>query len=69
MEIERQQFCTMIIFDFKCGFNEAQSLERFAQAFGDLAPSRATVPCAGPLHLNGVEHPLKGSEVEDFQQL
>ena len=29
--------------DFKRGLNQAQSLERLTQAFGDLAPSCATV--------------------------
>ena len=33
----------MILYDFKCGLNESQALERFTQAFGDLAPSHATV--------------------------
>ena len=33
----------MIFYDFKRGLNQAQSLERLTQAFGDLAPSRATV--------------------------
>ena len=33
----------MILYDFKCGLNEWQTLERLTQAFGDLVPSRATV--------------------------
>ena len=33
----------MIFYNFKNGLNLAQSLERLTQAFGDLAPSRATV--------------------------
>ena len=33
----------MIFYDFKRGLNQAQSLERLTQAFGDLAPSHATV--------------------------
>lgn len=33
----------MILYDFKSGLNESQSLERLQQAFGDLAPSRATI--------------------------
>ena len=32
----------MVFYDFKNGLN--QSLERLTQAFGDLAPSHATVP-------------------------
>ena len=32
----------MIFYDFKSNLKEAQSLERLTQAFGDLAPSRAT---------------------------
>ena len=33
----------MIFYYFKNGLNQAQSLERLTQAFGDLAPSHATV--------------------------
>ena len=33
----------MIFYYFKNGLNQAQSLKRLTQAFGDLAPSRATV--------------------------
>ena len=33
----------MILYDFRCGLNESQILELLTQAFGDLAPSRATV--------------------------
>ena len=33
----------MILYDFKSGLNESQTLERLTQAIGDLAPSRATV--------------------------
>ena len=33
----------MILYDFKSGLNESQSLERLQQAFGDIAPSRAIV--------------------------
>ena len=43
MELEREHFRAMILYDFKCGLNESQALERLTQAFGDLAPSRATV--------------------------
>ena len=43
MELEREYFRAMILYDFKCGLNESQTLERLTQAFGDLAPSRATV--------------------------
>ena len=43
MEVEREHFRAMILYDFKSGLNESQSLERLQQAFGDIAPSRATV--------------------------
>ena len=43
MELEREHFRAMILYDFKCGLNESQTLERLTQAFGYLAPSRATV--------------------------
>ena len=43
MEPEWQHFQAMIFYDFKSGLNQAQSLERLTQAFGDLAPSRTTV--------------------------
>ena len=33
----------MISYNFKSNLNQAQSLERLTQAFGDLVPSRATV--------------------------
>ena len=43
MELEREHFHAMILYDFKCGLNEPQTLERLTQAFEDLALSRATV--------------------------
>ena len=43
MELESDHFRSMIWYDFKCGLNESQTLERLTQAFWDLAPSRATV--------------------------
>ena len=43
METERENSRAIILYDFKCGLNESQTLERLAQAFGDLAPSRETV--------------------------
>ena len=43
MELEREHFRAMILYDLKCGLNESQTLERLTQAFGDLAPLRATV--------------------------
>ena len=43
MELEREHFRSMILYDFKCGLNESQTLERLTQKFGDLAHSRATV--------------------------
>ena len=33
----------MIFYYFKIGLNQAQTLERLTQAFGELAPSHATV--------------------------
>ena len=45
MELEREHFRAMILYDFKCSLNESQTLERLTQTFGDLAPSRATVFC------------------------
>ena len=43
MELESKHFRSMILYDFKCGLNESQTLERLTQAFGDLAPSHETV--------------------------
>ena len=43
MELKSEHFRSMILYDFKCGLNESQTLERLTQASGDLAPSRATV--------------------------
>ena len=43
MELEREHFRAMILYDFKSGLNESQTLERLTQAFGNLAPSRAIV--------------------------
>ena len=43
MELESEHIRSMILYDFKCGLNESQTLERLTQGFGDLAPSRATV--------------------------
>ena len=43
MEQERHHFRAMIFYYFKNGSNQAQSLERLTEAFGDLAPSHATV--------------------------
>ena len=43
MELERERFRALILYDFKCGLNESQTLERLTQTFGDLAPSHATV--------------------------
>ena len=42
MELEKEHFRAMILYDFKSGLNETRSLERLQQAFGDLASSRAT---------------------------
>ena len=43
MELEREHFRAMILYDFKCYLNESQTLERLTQAFWDFATSRATV--------------------------
>ena len=43
MELEREHFRSMILYDFKCSLNEWQTLEQLTQAFGYLVPSRATV--------------------------
>ena len=43
MKLESEHFRSMILYDFKYGLNESQTLERLTQAFGDLAPSCATV--------------------------
>ena len=43
MELESEHFRSMVLYDFKCGLNESQTLERLTQAFGDLAPSGTTV--------------------------
>ena len=43
MELEREHFLAMILYGFKCGLNESQTLERHTQTFANLAPSRAIV--------------------------
>ena len=43
MELERENFRAMILYDFKCSLNESQTLERLTQALWDLVPSHATV--------------------------
>ena len=43
MEPLREHFRAMIFYDFKSGLNQAQSFEILTQAFGNLAPSRATI--------------------------
>lgn len=43
MEPSRENLRFAIFYDFKCGLAQQESLERLKQAFGDAAPSRATV--------------------------
>ena len=43
MEPQREHFRAMIFYDFKSGLNQAQTFESFTQAFGDRAPSCATI--------------------------
>jgi len=43
MELNREQFRTLIYYDFKSNLNQQQCLERLQTAFGESAPSRATI--------------------------
>ena len=43
MEVGSQEFRVMIFYDFKRGLGQAESLANLSAAFGDEAPSRATV--------------------------
>jgi len=43
MELSREHFRAMILYDFKVGLGPKECLERLQTAFGELAPSRATV--------------------------
>lgn len=43
MELTRENFRTMIFYDFRCGLTQQQSIERLFSAFGDEAPSKTTV--------------------------
>lgn len=43
MELTREHWRAMIFYDFKSGLNQSESIDRLHKAFGDDAPSRATV--------------------------
>lgn len=43
MELMRENFRSMIHYDFRCGLTQQQSIERLVSAFGDEAPSKSTV--------------------------
>ena len=43
MKLEKDHWRAMMFYDFKSGLKQQESLERLRQAFGDDAPSRATV--------------------------
>ena len=43
MKLEKEHWRAMMFYDFKSGLKQQESLERLKQAFGDEAPSRATV--------------------------
>lgn len=43
MNLNREHFRAMIFYDFKCGLTQQQCVERLNSAFGDEAPSKATI--------------------------
>jgi len=43
MELTRENFRSMIYYDFRCGLTQQQSIDRLSSAFVDEAPSRTTV--------------------------
>jgi len=43
MEISRENFRTMIFYDYKCNLTPKQCIDRLHLAFGDEAPSNRTV--------------------------
>lgn len=43
MELSREHFRAMILYDFKCGLKPEESFDRLQIAFGDEGPSKATV--------------------------
>jgi len=43
MELSREQFRALIYYDFKCGLDKKQCMERLTLAFGEEKPSRATI--------------------------
>ena len=61
MELEREHFRAMILYDFKCGLNESQTLERLTQALGNLL-LRVQQFSAGSLNLRGGRTSLKDEE-------
>jgi len=43
MELTRENFRSMIYYDFRSGLTQQQSIARLVSAFGDEAPSKASV--------------------------
>jgi len=43
MKITREHFRAMIFYDFKCGLNQKQCIDRLRSAFGNKTPSKTTV--------------------------
>ena len=43
MDAPKGHFRAMMFYDFKCGLNETECIQRLIRAYGDSAPSRATV--------------------------
>lgn len=43
MELTRENFRSMIYYDFRCGLTQQQSIDRLSSGFGDEAPSKSTV--------------------------
>lgn len=43
MKLNRENFRSMIFYDFRCGLSQQESCQRLQLAFGDEAPSRSSV--------------------------
>ena len=43
MEVNRERFCAMIFYDFRCVINQQQCADQFTSTFGDEAPSCPSV--------------------------
>ena len=43
MELKREHFRTMILYDFKSGLHQQESVDRLAVAYGEKASQRASV--------------------------